>query len=68
MKNNITDEKIDKLAPINITVEGKDITTQAIRAAKKALIIVDEFYFHNFFKKDEISQKIEDYLKSQKKQ
>jgi hypothetical protein len=67
-KNNVTDEKIDKLAPINITVEGKDITTQAIRAAKKALIIVDEFYFHNFFKKDEISERIEDYLKSQKKQ
>lgn len=67
-KNNLTDEKIDKLAPINILVEGKDITTQAIRAAKKALIIVDEFYFHNFFKKDEISKKIEDYLKSQKKQ
>ncbi len=67
-KNGVVDEKIDKLAPINITVEGKDITTQAIRAAKKALIIVDEFYFHNFFKKDEISKKIEDYLKSQKKQ
>jgi len=67
-KNNVTDEKIDKLAPINIKVEGKDITAQAIRTAKKALIIVDEFYFHNFFKKDEISLKIEDYLKNQKKQ
>lgn len=67
-KNNVTDAKIDKLALINITVGNKDITTQAIRAAKKSLIIVDEFYFHNFFKKDEISQKIDDYLRSQKKQ
>ena len=67
-KNNITDEKIDRLAPIKILVEDKDITTQAIRAAKKALIIVDEFYFHNLFKKDEIIKKMEDYLKGQKKQ
>ena len=67
-KDNITDEKIDKLAPVNISVEGKDITVQAKRAAKKALIMIDEFYFHNFFKKDEISGKIEDYLKAQKKQ
>jgi len=67
-KNGVVDGKIDKIAPISILVEGKDITAQAIRAAKKALIIVDEFYFHNFFKKDEISLKIEDYLKSLKKQ
>ena len=66
-KNGVVDEKIDKLAPINITIEGKNITTQAIRAARKVLIIVDEFYFHNFFKKDEITKKIEDYLKGQKK-
>ena len=66
-KNGIVDEKIDKIAPISILVEGKDITTQAIRAARKALIIIDEFYFHNFFKKDEITKKIEDYLEGQKK-
>jgi len=67
-KNNVTDEKIDRLAPIKILVEGKDITTQGIRAAKKTLIIVDEFYFHNLFKKDEIIKKMEDYLKGQEKQ
>jgi len=67
-KNGVVDEKIDRIAPISILIEAKVITTQAIRAAKKALIIVDEFYFHNFFKKDEISERIEDYLKSQKKQ
>ena len=66
-KNGVMDEKIDKIAPIGISIEGKDITVQVIRATRKALIIVDEFYFHNFFKKDEIMQKIEDYLRNQNK-
>lgn len=67
-KTNITDEKIDKIAPIKVTIEGKDISATSKRAVKKMLIMVDEFYFHNFFNKDEIMKKIEDYLKSQKKQ
>jgi hypothetical protein len=61
------DEKIDKIGPVKIEVEGKDITQDALVAARKALILVDSTYFHNFFKKDEIEKKIEDYLKGQKK-
>ena len=67
-KTNTIDEKIDKIVPINVAVEGKDISAASKRAVKKALIIVDEFYFHNFFKKDEIMKKIQDYLQNQKKQ
>jgi hypothetical protein len=67
-KTNTVDEKIDKIAPINVAIEGKDISQAALRTVKKALIMVDEFYFHNFFKKGEITKKIEDYLKTQKKQ
>lgn len=67
-KTNTVDEKIDKIVPINVAVEGKDISAASKRAVKKALIMVDEFYFHNLFNKDEIMKKIEDYLKSQKKQ
>ena len=64
-KNGVVDEKIDKIAPLSIFVAGKDITALAVRMARKALIIVDEFYFHNFFKQDEITKKMNDYLKSQ---
>jgi len=65
LKTNTTDEKLDKIAPlVNLTVQGKDISSAIRRTVKKALIIVDEFYFHNFFKKDEIMKKIEDYLRS----
>ncbi|MDQ1328297.1 MAG: hypothetical protein QG641_1582 [Candidatus Poribacteria bacterium] len=67
-KNKIVNEKIDKIAPItNINVDGKDITPVARRTVKKALVIVDEYYFHNFFNKEEITKKMEDYLKSPKK-
>lgn len=67
-KTSTADEKIDKIAPINISVEGKDISIAARRMVKKTLIMVDEFYFHNYFKKDEIAKKIEEYLKGSKKQ
>ncbi|MBM3212118.1 hypothetical protein FJZ33_07860 [Candidatus Poribacteria bacterium] len=61
-KTGTVNSQIDKIAPLN------DITVNtAIRNVKKALIIVDEFYLHNFFNKDEIMRKIEDYLKNQKK-
>lgn len=67
VKTKITDEKIDKIGSIKIEVEGKDITQDVLAVARKALILVDNTYFHNFFKKDEIEKKIEDYLKGQKK-
>jgi len=68
LKLNKTDEKLDKITPLmNIVVDGKEISHSAQRTAKKALIIIDEFYFHNFFKKDEIMNKIEDYLKKTEK-
>jgi hypothetical protein len=36
-------------------------------AAKKALILVDEKYFHNLYKKDEIMKKIEEYRQKETK-
>ncbi len=67
LKTNAVDEKLDKIASlVGLAVEGKDISVSLIRAVKKGLIIVDEFYLHNLFKKDEIMKKIEEYLKNQK--
>ncbi|MFH0855502.1 MAG: hypothetical protein V1869_03170 [Candidatus Omnitrophota bacterium] len=68
LKTKITDDKLDKIASIgSINVENKDVKAQALRAVRKGLVIVDEFYLRNFFKKDEITKKIEDYLKNPKK-
>jgi hypothetical protein len=67
-KTGTVNQQIDKIAPLNdITVNGKDISANARRNVKKALVIVDEFYFNNFFNKEEITKKIEDYLKNPKK-
>lgn len=68
LKTKIADDKLDKIASIGgIKAENNDITTPALRAARKGLVIIDEFYLRNFFKKDEITKKIEDYLKNPKK-
>ena len=50
-----------------INVDGKDVTPVTRRTVKKALVIVDEYYLHNFFNKEEITKKMEDYLKNPKK-
>ncbi|MDO8536251.1 MAG: hypothetical protein Q7S30_04505 [Candidatus Omnitrophota bacterium] len=64
----IADEKLDKIASLgSLNVDGKDATTAILRAVKKSLILVDEFYLRNFFKKDEITKKIEDYLNNPRK-
>ncbi|MEW6087533.1 MAG: hypothetical protein AB1498_04455 [bacterium] len=66
-RTKLTDEKIDKIGPIKIEVENKDITQDVLSAVKKALILADNTYFHNFFKKDEIEKKIEEYLRKEGK-
>ncbi|MFH1094299.1 MAG: hypothetical protein V1739_09160 [Candidatus Omnitrophota bacterium] len=67
-KTNTIDEKLDKIAPLaGLAVNGKDISGLLIKAVRKGLISIDEFYLHNFFKKDEIMNKIEEYLKNQNK-
>ncbi len=61
---NKKDEKIDKIEPLkNIIIEGKDISNDTRRLAKKVLIAIDELYLNNYFKKDEIMKKMEEYLK-----
>jgi hypothetical protein len=61
-KAHITDEKLDRIAPLeNLKVAGLDMTEDIQRMAKKALILVDEHYFHNYFKKEDIMKKIEEY-------
>jgi hypothetical protein len=65
-KTNITDEKLDKIAPlVNLQVEGQDRSAEIQSLAKKALILVDENYFHNYFKKDDIMKKIEEFVKKE---
>ncbi len=65
LKANTVNEKLDKIAPLTgLAVGGKDISGFLIRTVKKGLILIDEFYFHNFYKKDEIMKKMEEYLKS----
>ncbi|MDD5772803.1 MAG: hypothetical protein PHX78_04970 [bacterium] len=66
-RTKLSDEKIDKIGPLKVEVEGKDITQDVLAIARKELILVDNTYLHNLFKKDEIEKKIEDYLKGQKK-
>lgn len=62
VKNNMQDALLDRIASIvNLTVEGKDQSKDIQDMAKKALILVDENYFHNFFNKEEIMKKIQEY-------
>lgn len=66
--NTPADDKLDKIASIgSIDVDKRDVGAQTLRAVRKALVIIDEFYLRNFFKKDEITGKIEEYLKKSKK-
>ena len=65
---NVPDQKLDKVAALGrLKVRGKDATGPVLRAAELGLIITDEFYLNNFFNKDEITQKMRDYLKDQNK-
>lgn len=65
-KAHLADEKLDKISHlINVMIDGKDRSDDIRVMAKKALIIVDEQYFHNYFMKDEIMKKIEEYKSRQ---
>lgn len=62
-KERITDEKLDRIAPLkNLKVGDKDLTDEIKNMAKKALVLVDEVYFHTFFEKEEIMKKIKEYV------
>jgi hypothetical protein len=61
-KTHATDVKLDKIGPlVNLKIDSVDKSKQIQKMAKKALILVDEQYFHNYFKKDDIMKKIEEY-------
>lgn len=68
LKIDAIDEKLDKISKLGrLNANGEDVTVPVLRAAKKGLIIIDEFYFHNYFNKNEITQEINEYWNNQGK-
>lgn len=65
-KTHIINKKLDRIAPLmNLKVEGKEMAEELKNMVKKALILVDETYFHNFFKKEEIMKKMKEYVEKE---
>lgn len=62
----ITDDKLDKISSItDLRIGGKDRSDDIRAMAKKALIVVDDHYFHNYFNKEEIMKKVEEFKSRQ---
>lgn len=68
VKSQLQDEELDKIGSItNLRVNGSGITAELKQSIKKALVLIDEQYFHNFFKKKDIMEKIKEYKQGQQK-
>lgn len=58
------DQQLDRISPlVNLKIGEKDLSEEMKKRAKQALILIDEYYFHNYFQKEEIMKKIEEYKK-----
>lgn len=63
-RHRMEDAQLDRIAPlVNLKVHDKDVSEEMRKRAKKALVLIDDHYFHTYFKKEEIMRKIEEYKK-----